>query len=176
MKECIGLVYQMMYLLNQQRFIYAAMIIGAVGITLATPVVAQTFVQETPSLMAQSSSIVGNWRLANISEAPFPTPMVIPQDLELTVEFSADRLAGSGGCNRFMGGYETDGDQLKITPLASTRMACEETVMNQEFRFLQALEGAQRYEVSDQGLQIFFETEQSSGVLRFTSQTVRGLW
>jgi heat shock protein HslJ len=165
----------MSYWLNRKWFVCTAMMIGF-GITLAPPIAAYSLVQEPLILMAQASSIVGNWRLANISEEPFPTPMVIPQDLEMTVEFTADRLAGSGGCNRFMGGYETDGDQLNITPLASTRMACEETVMNHEFRFLQALEGAQRYEVNDQGLQIFFETEQSSGVLRFTSQTVRGLW
>jgi heat shock protein HslJ len=48
--------------------------------------------------------------------------------------------------------------------------------MTQEFKYLQALQGAQRYEVNNQGLQIFYKTDQGSGVLRFVSQSVRGLW
>ncbi|WP_420717335.1 META domain-containing protein [Leptolyngbya sp. NK1-12] len=40
---------------------------------------------------------------------------------------AGDRLLGSGGYNRFVGGYQTEGDQLSIEPLASTKMACEET-------------------------------------------------
>lgn len=34
------------------------------------------------------------------------------------------RLAGSDGCNRMMGGYTLTGDQLQFTQVASTRMAC----------------------------------------------------
>lgn len=48
--------------------------------------------------------------------------------------------------------------------------------MNQEFKFLKALQGAQRYEVNDDGLQIFYTTEEGSGVLRFVSQAITGLW
>jgi len=85
-------------------------------------------------------------------------------------------VTGSGGCNRFNGGFKTKGNQLTINPLATTRKACEESLMTQESRFLKALQTAQRYEVNDQGLQIFYKTDQGSGVLRFTSQNVRGLW
>lgn len=34
------------------------------------------------------------------------------------------RVSGSGGCNRLMGGYEVNGDHLKFTQMAITRMAC----------------------------------------------------
>jgi heat shock protein HslJ len=34
------------------------------------------------------------------------------------------RVAGSDGCNRMMGGYTLAGDQLQFTQVASTRMAC----------------------------------------------------
>ena len=96
---------------------------------------------------------------------------------DITADFSGDRVTGSGGCNRFMGSYKTKGNnQLSISPLASTRKACEESLMTQESRFVKALQTAQRYEVNDQGLQIFYKTEQGTGVLRFTSQNVRGLW
>lgn len=147
-----------------------AMLVAA-GPALAQPA------SERPNMpvqMAQSSSLSGNWRLVIMGE---PTsPGVVPQATELTAEFAGDRITGSGGCNRFMGGHEAQGGQLSIGPLASTFMACEEPVMSQEMKYLAALQGAQRYEVNDQGLTIFYQTEQESGVLRFTAQNVRGLW
>lgn len=163
-----------------------ALTLGGVVAT-ATSVLAQQSFKKTISVsMAQSSSaIIGSWRLASMTESAAPTPIVPPQAIELTAEFSGDsaktgkvdRVFGSGGCNRFMGGYSVQGDQLTIQPLASTFKACEQSVMNQEFKYLKALQGAQRYEVDDQGqLTIHYRTEQESGVLRFTAQTVRGLW
>jgi heat shock protein HslJ len=125
--------------------------------------------------IAQSSALAGSWRLVSMGEPA--SPAVPPKDTELTVDFAGDRISGSGGCNRFTGSYQTSGDQLSISTLASTRKACEAAVMNQEMKYLAALQGAQRYEVNDQGeLQIFYQTAQESGVLRFTAQTVRGLW
>jgi len=170
--------------LSKQRFAACtvALTVGTVGVMAANPVMAHT----TPFLMSQaSSSIVGSWRLANMTVSSAPTPMVPPQATELTAEFTgassepgkADRVFGSGGCNRFMGVYTVQGDQLNIQPLASTFKACEQSIMNQEFKYLKALQGAQRYEVDDQGqLTIHYRTEQESGVLRFTTQTVRALW
>lgn len=150
------------------------LIMGSIGVTTANPVMAQDSLKKMPLHIAQSSALIGSWRLANMTEPPFPTPMVPSTDL--TADFAGDRVTGSGGCNRFNGGFNTNGNQLTIDPLATTRKACEEGVMTQEARFLKALQTAQRYEVNDQGLQIFYKTDQGTGVLRFTSQTVRGLW
>ena len=149
--------------------------LAAMSFSLVPHAMAQ--INEPEMQMAQTSSITGNWRLVNMTESSTPTPMVPPQDTELTADFADGRLSGSGGCNRFMGGYQTQADQLSIEPLASTFMACEEPVMTQETKYLAALQGAQRYEVNDQGeLQIFYQTEQGSGTLRFVSQTVPALW
>lgn len=154
----------------------AILAIGLVGGVAANPGTAQPL-SGTALLMAQTTSIEGSWRLVNMTEASAPTPMVPAADTELTADFAGDRISGSGGCNRFMGGYQTQADQLSIEPLASTFMACEEPVMTQEMKYLAALQGAQRYEVNNQGeLQIFYQTEQESGVLRFVSQTIRALW
>ncbi|MEX0269649.1 META domain-containing protein [Leptolyngbyaceae cyanobacterium UHCC 1019] len=150
------------------------LIIGSIGVTTTSSVMAQDSLEKMPRQIAQSSALTGSWRLANMTEPPFPTPMLPSTDI--TADFSGDRVTGSGGCNRFNGGFKTKGNQLTIDPLASTRKACEEGVMTQEARFLKALQTAQRYEVNDQGLQIFYKTEQGIGVLRFVSQTVRGLW
>ncbi|MGA9382136.1 MAG: META domain-containing protein [Phormidium sp.] len=153
------------------------LIIGSAGIIYVNPVVAKPTSNNItlPLEMAQSSSLAGSWRLANMAETNLPTPMV-PVG-ELTVNFADGRISGSGGCNRFMSSYETQGDRLTISQLASTFKACEETIMKQEFKYLKALQGAQRYEVDNQGqLTIYYQTDQESGVLRFTSQNVRGLW
>lgn len=161
-------------LFRQQSVLLATLLIGCVG-AAATPVMAYA---ETPlsfQIAQSSSAIAGNWRLANISESSASTPMLLPTP-ELTADFAGGRIAGSGGCNRFMGNYKTKENQLSIDPLASTRKACEQSIMNQEFKYLKALQGAQLYEVDNQELQIFYKTDQESGILRFTSQTVRGLW
>ncbi|MBF2050705.1 MAG: META domain-containing protein [Leptolyngbya sp. IPPAS B-1204] len=54
---------------------------------------------------------------------------------------AGDRLLGSGGYNRFVGGYQTEDDQLNIETLASTKMACEKTILNQETKSLMTIQG-----------------------------------
>jgi heat shock protein HslJ len=149
-------------------------IVGAISMAPVTALAQPTRSQIQPQILAQASMLQGNWRLANMTEPPFPTPMV--PDRDLTAEFKDGRLSGTGGCNRFSGSFTTKGNQLTIGPLASTFKACEEAVMTQETRFLKAMQAAQRYEVSQDGLQIFYKTDEGTGVLRFTSLTVRGLW
>lgn len=152
--------------------------VGIIGIIAANSAIAQRASEQTqPLRMVQSlTPIQGNWRLVNMTEAGSPMPMVPPQTPELTADFAGDRISGSGGCNRFMGGFETKGDQLSIGPLASTFKACEEPIMRQESKYLMALQAAQRYEVNQEGLQIFYKNDQGSGVLRFTPQGVGALW
>lgn len=148
--------------------------VGCVGVTGTSLVMAQSTANKDP-LMAQSSAIAGKWRLVSMGATAAPsTPL---QTTELSANFEGDRISGSGGCNRFTGSYQAESSTLSIGALASTRMACEESVMNQETNYLTALQGAQRYEINEQGeLQIFYQTTQESGILRFTSQTVRALW
>ncbi len=58
-----------------------------------------------------------------------------------TVEFAEDgRVGGDGGCNRYMGSYERDGDALSFGRLAGTLKACPPALMNQERRFHGAME------------------------------------
>jgi putative lipoprotein len=63
-----------------------------------------------------------------------------------TLEFpQSGKVAGNGSCNRFFGSATMAGDRLTVSPLSATRMACPEAVMNQESRYLQALQGATRF-------------------------------
>ena len=60
----------------------------------------------------------------------------------ITMSFKDGQVAGSAGCNRFHGSYSTEGGKLTVGPLATTRRACEESLMTQEREFLAALASA----------------------------------
>lgn len=84
--------------------------------------------------------VIGGWRLVafglpETGEQPL-------QEAEITLSLSADgSVAGTDGCNRYMGQYALEADRLSFGPLASTMKACPEPVMEQGTRYLQALEG-----------------------------------
>jgi len=63
------------------------------------------------------------------------------------IRFEADdKVMGNGGCNRFFGAYEAQPDgTIGIGPLASTKMACPDEIMQKEAGFVRALEAAASY-------------------------------
>jgi heat shock protein HslJ len=76
--------------------------------------------------------------------------------IQATLTFpEARKIAGNGSCNRFFGSAEISGDTIKLGPLASTRMACPEAVMNREMKYLAALQAAERFEWKDPYLLIY---------------------
>jgi heat shock protein HslJ len=66
-----------------------------------------------------------------------------------TLTFAADgEVSGSGGCNNVMGSYTTtEPDGLSFGPLASTRMACADDVMQIEMEYLAALANVTTYQI-----------------------------
>jgi heat shock protein HslJ len=79
----------------------------------------------------------------------------------MTITFSADgQVSGSGGCNRFSGGYTGDeSGGLRIPgPLASTLILCEQAVSEREARYLSALPEVRGYALDGTGrLQLRFD-------------------
>ena len=66
-----------------------------------------------------------------------------------TLEFlEPGRIAGRTGCNRFFGRVVLDGDRITVGNLGLTRMACSESLMNQEQRFVDALGNARRLKLA----------------------------
>jgi putative lipoprotein len=58
----------------------------------------------------------------------------------VSITFGAEgRAYGSGGCNRFTGGYTLDGASLRFAQMAGTMMACVPALGEQEQRFHAAL-------------------------------------
>ena len=66
-----------------------------------------------------------------------------------SVRFAVDgKLFGNGGCNRFRGSYHQNGSTITISPLATTRKACEEEVMALERKFMLVLTSARSVEAT----------------------------
>jgi heat shock protein HslJ len=84
------------------------------------------------------------WRPVRIG-ARAVTVQGLEREPWIELDSHAKRATGSGGCNRFTGGYEAGDGTLTFGPLASTRMACPG--MDTETAFLRALEGTRRFRV-----------------------------
>lgn len=84
----------------------------------------------------QSDLVDHEWRLVTIAgEAVSAEADRVPY-----LVFGADgRVSGSSGVNRVFGGYELDGNELRLPALASTLMAGPPEAMALEHRFLVAL-------------------------------------
>jgi putative lipoprotein len=83
-----------------------------------------------------------------------------------TIEYTEDgKLVGDTGCNRYFGSYELAGKTIKIGPLAGTRKACAESLMNQEMAFYQAMEKVSHWEVAETGL-LHLRDQEATGQIR----------
>lgn len=71
----------------------------------------------------------------------------------ITLAFSDydGRLYGLASCNRFMAGFSLSGEGLSISQAASTMMACAESLMNQEQKFLKILGAVSNFDIDDTG-------------------------
>lgn len=62
------------------------------------------------------------WKLTQLNDKEIT---VSENQREPHIVFNAEnRISGSDGCNRMMGSYTLDGDNLSLGELAGTRMAC----------------------------------------------------
>jgi copper homeostasis protein (lipoprotein) len=83
--------------------------------------------------------------------------MVVPRqppDRAIELQLSAEnlRLTGSGGCNRLMGGFSLEGETIRFSQLASTRMACSPEVMALEQRYTEALALVRHWSIDKRSL------------------------
>ncbi|HGM5581702.1 TPA: META domain-containing protein [Pseudomonas putida] len=92
-----------------------------------------------PSKLQQEQSYVLEW----IGERP----LIDYSHLTLTLADDG-RAYGNAGCNHWFASYTLDGDQLSFGKIGKTRKLCAPALMEQEKRFLKALETVQRWDVS----------------------------
>ena len=126
------------------RWITLLLLFGLV-LSACTPATEAPTAQPTatpvPTVVDLSPQLVDKlWVLAAYGDATNPT--VVEEGTKVTALFAADgSLSGSGGCNNYSSTYQLEGDQITISPITSTMMACEKG-MDQETIVLAALQGA----------------------------------
>lgn len=114
---------------------------------------AKALASSTPHAMASPSLRGTLWRLQALQDGGGPTlrePSGRPADLLLAAD--RDRLSGSGGCNRLMGGFQLNGEEISFSTLASTQMACPPPAMAFERRYVEALGQVRRWSIDKQNL------------------------
>ena len=77
---------------------------------------------------APRNPLLGKWTVDSYGVPPSTVVAVLP-DTEIDVVFGIGTVGGFAGCNSFSGTYGTNGTVVRISRLATTRLACDEAVM-----------------------------------------------
>ena len=120
--------------------------------------------------VAQPVPLVGTlWKMTTYNNGMGALVSAL-SDINTTALFGSNgSLTGSAGCNRYQATYQTNDSQIKIGPTANTRMMCVEPVMEQEMKYLNALQSAASYNVQAEGLILFY----ANGTKAVTFQRAR---
>ena len=143
----------------------AALAVAACGHPSPPPESNVTPPRDSVSPEGAAESLAGSsWVLEDIGGAG------VMDDARATLEFpEAGKVSGRGSCNRFFGTADVEGSRIHLGPLGTTRMACPEAVMDQERRYLEQLQQAERFAVEGGVLRVFGHDTAPS--LRFTRDT-----
>jgi heat shock protein HslJ len=99
------------------------------------------------------SDLAGAWVVEFIGERP------VIDNSPAYIEFAEEgRVGGNSSCNRFTGAYVLSGSSLTFSKLASTKKMCFGALMEQETRFLAALERVAKVQMQN-GLLVLLDAK-----------------
>jgi heat shock protein HslJ len=92
----------------------------------------------------------------NLTEVEGEAVTARPPDSQpyIYLQEPADKISGSGGCNRLFGSFDLSGSSLQFHSIASTLMACTGSSGAHEPALLDALKLTTSYEISGNTLQL----------------------
>ncbi|MBI4784448.1 MAG: META domain-containing protein [Oscillatoriophycideae cyanobacterium NC_groundwater_1537_Pr4_S-0.65um_50_18] len=138
----------------------------------AFPALSIAQMTDTPITQPLSDRLVNTeWLLEDLAGAG------VIDNLQTTLRFDeTHRISGYGGCNRYRATAQLTAQAeqeiemgFTVDAVASTRMLCTPAAMNQEARYFQALEKAERIRLEGSFLLVY--SEGSEAPLRFTQLT-----
>jgi heat shock protein HslJ len=97
-----------------------------------------------PSSPAAATPAGVDWLLASVEGKAFP-PGPAGAQADLRLDPKTSEASGRAVCNQFRGHFELDEAGLRFGPLATTRMACKGGSLEQESRYLKALQQTSRW-------------------------------
>lgn len=109
------------------------------------------------------------WKLVDL-DGGAASIMPGQQEPHLRLESVLRRVTVTGGCNSLRGGYQLDQGNLRFTPLAGTRKACPEPVMDQENSLLKVLAATTTFRLFNEALELYGEGRR---LARFEKQEER---
>jgi uncharacterized lipoprotein YbaY/heat shock protein HslJ/uncharacterized lipoprotein NlpE involved in copper resistance len=109
------------------------------------------------------------WKLTRLGEHRVP---VLDGEREPHIVFHSEngRVAGTGGCNQFSGGYEIDGKKIAFGALATTMMACPDG-RDVDLALMAALEAAKSFKKTAHHLELL--DGEGKTVARFEARELR---
>jgi len=117
---------------------------------------------------APPPSLEGRWDLTHYG--PVGSESKILANAQVYITFSNDgKIGGSGGCNGYFGGWgllEGTKDAIRIWRTGSTKMACDEPIMTQEYRYLEELSRVSAFAIEGKELRLYYN--EGRGILRFS--------
>lgn len=123
--------------------LFVSLILGACSIT-----------QPSSEEMMQITDT--QWQLLTINNQEISP---LKKDFVPFIAFEKDtKVYGYDGCNRFFGSYETSENSLELSPLAGTKMFCED-MMEIADQFMRALVLAKNYEIKENQLNLYDDNE-----------------
>ena len=98
-----------------------------------------------------------------------------PSHASATARFSADRVEGTNGCNRYSAPVVIQGTKLELSPkAATTNMACPPNSMKLADTFMTALVSARSYRISSHKLQLLGADAKVLATFSAQSQSLAG--
>jgi heat shock protein HslJ len=87
------------------------------------------------------------WKLVQLGGLPV---IIAPAQKPVTLAFSPEgrRIAGSAGCNSYLGTFTDDHGHLELHPGSMTMMACADPAGSREKKFVAMLRAADGYKIS----------------------------
>jgi heat shock protein HslJ len=115
---------------------------------------AQTVPPTNPAQPVKSTAQLLNtyWKLTQLGDQVITTPEGA-REIQMVMHSENQRVAGFSGCNRMMGSYVLNGDELRFAQMAGTMMACV-SGMDVEKKFLAMFNQVARWEISGENLRL----------------------
>ena len=105
----------------------------------------------TDGLARTAEQVVGTFSITDLEGPEWTLAEIgrggpVPDGISITLTFQGDRVAGSGGCNRYFGTVtSTTPGELAFSAMGTTQMACPDPAMGAERKYLRSLARASSY-------------------------------
>lgn len=145
--------------------------LGALCLLWALAGCAAAGMSEAEAMAAEPAPLVNTyWKLVQMGDGSHVSAYDNQPEPHLVLESGTGRFHGAGGCNRLHGSYSLDGRWLRLSAVASTRMACEQGMRREQW-IVATLAQVSRYAV--QGQKLVLSDADGQVLLRFEAVYLR---